>query len=158
MFGSNDLFGLLYICKFYFDLLVVVVLGIEDVIIIFKIVGVGVLGFIFKIISVDDIVKVVQLILDGDIWLFELISEKIQDVDEEFFELVDKVFSLIFFQYKVLCYMCDGLLNKQIGYNLDIVEVIVKVYVIVIFKKFGINNCIQVVLIVLQLELELLVQ
>lgn len=59
MSGSNDLFGLLYICKFFFYVFVVVVLGIEDSIIIFKIISVGVLGFIFKIISFGNIVEVV---------------------------------------------------------------------------------------------------
>ena len=116
--------------------------------------GVGALGFIPKTTSADDIAKAVQSILDGDIWLPESISEKIQDVDEEFSELADKVSSLTPSQYKVLCYMRDGLLNKQIGYNLDIAEATVKAHVTAIFKKLGINNRTQAVLIASQLELE----
>lgn len=52
MLGSNDLFGLLYIWKFFFEFFVVVVFGIEDIIFILKIISVGVLGFILKIVSV----------------------------------------------------------------------------------------------------------
>jgi DNA-binding NarL/FixJ family response regulator len=50
--------------------------------------------------------------------------------------------------------MRDGLLNKQIGYNLDIAEATVKAHVTAIFRKLGINNRTQAVLIASQLELE----
>lgn len=152
--GSNDLFGLLHIRKLYPDLPVAVVSGTEDATIISKIVGVGALGFIPKTASSGDIANAVQAILDGDIWLPDNISNHIEEVDEAFSQLADKVSSLTPSQYKVLCYMRDGLLNKQIGYNLDIAEATVKAHVTAIFKKLGINNRTQAVLIASQLELE----
>ena len=152
--GSNDLFGLLHILKLYPDLPVAVVSGTEDANIISKIVGVGALGFIPKTASSDEIAKAIQTILDGDVWLPDGISDKIEEVDEEFSKLADSVASLTPSQYKVLCYMRDGLLNKQIGYNLDIAEATVKAHVTAIFRKLGINNRTQAVLIASQLELE----
>lgn len=152
--GSHDMFGLVHIRKLYPELPVAVVSGTEDATIISKIVGVGALGFIPKTASSGDIANAVQSILDGDIWLPESVSEKIEEVDEAFSELADKVASLTPSQYKVLCYMRDGLLNKQIGYNLDIAEATVKAHVTAIFKKLGINNRTQAVLIASQLELE----
>lgn len=152
--GSNDLFGLLHIRKLYPDLPVAVVSGTEDPTIISKIVGVGALGFIPKTTASGDIATAVKVILDGDIWLPDNISDHIEEVDEEFSALADKVSSLTPSQYKVLCYMRDGLLNKQIGYNLDIAEATVKAHVTAIFKKLGINNRTQAVLIASQLELE----
>ena len=152
--GSHDMFGLVHIRKLYPELPVAVVSGTEDAAIISKIVGVGALGFIPKTASSGDIANAVQSILDGDIWLPESVSEKIEEVDEAFSELADKVASLTPSQYKVLCYMRDGLLNKQIGYNLDIAEATVKAHVTAIFKKLGINNRAQAVLIASQLELE----
>lgn len=152
--GSNDLFGLLHILKLYPDLPVAVVSGTEDANIISKIVGVGALGFIPKTASSDEIATAIQTILDGDVWLPEGISDKIEEVDEEFSKLADSVASLTPSQYKVLCYMRDGLLNKQIGYNLDIAEATVKAHVTAIFHKLGINNRTQAVLIASQLELE----
>ncbi len=151
--GSNDLFGLLHIRKLFPDLPVAVVSGTEDSTIISKIVSVGALGFIPKTTSATDIAEAVQAILDGDVWLPENLAD-IDDVDEEFSVLADKVASLTPSQYKVLCYMRDGLLNKQIGYNLDIAEATVKAHVTAIFKKLGINNRTQAVLIASQLELE----
>lgn len=152
--GSNDLFGLLHIRKLYPDVPVAVVSGTEDTSIISKIVGVGALGFIPKTASSSDIADAVHAILDGDIWLPPSISENIEDVDAAFSELADNVSSLTPSQYKVLCYMREGLLNKQIGYNLDIAEATVKAHVTAIFKKLGINNRTQAVLIASQLELE----
>jgi len=152
--GSNDLFGLLHIRKLYPDLPVAVVSGTEDPTIISKIVGVGALGFIPKTASSGDIANAVKAILDGDIWVPASVSEDIEEIDEAFSELADKVSSLTPSQYKVLCFMRDGLLNKQIGYNLDIAEATVKAHVTAIFKKLGINNRTQAVLIASQLELE----
>lgn len=152
--GSNDLFGLLHVRKLFPELPVAVVSGTEDASIISKIVGAGALGFIPKTASSGDIAEAVQVILDGDIWVPESVSEQIEEVDEAFAELADKVSSLTPSQYKVLCFMRDGLLNKQIGYNLDIAEATVKAHVTAIFKKLGINNRTQAVLIASQLELE----
>ncbi|MDM7862334.1 response regulator transcription factor [Alteromonas sp. ASW11-36] len=152
--GSQDLFGLLHIRKLFPDVPVAVVSGTEDPLIISKIVGVGALGFIPKTASSSDIADAVSAILDGDVWLPEAFDGKIEEVDEEFSKLADQVASLTPSQYKVLCYMRDGLLNKQIGYNLDIAEATVKAHVTAIFKKLGINNRTQAVLIASQLELE----
>ena len=152
--GSNDLFGLLHIRKLYPDIPVAVVSGTEDTSLISKIIGVGASGFIPKTASAQDIGNAVEAILEGDIWLPEGLSDSVDDVDEAFSELADKVASLTPSQYKVLCYMRDGLLNKQIGYNLDIAEATVKAHVTAIFKKLGINNRTQAVLIASQLELE----
>lgn len=152
--GSNDLFGLLHIRKLYPDLPVAVVSGTEDAATISKIVTVGALGFIPKTASSRDIAQAVHAILEGDIWLPASVSDVIEPADNEFSALADKVASLTPSQYKVLCYMRDGLLNKQIGYNLDIAEATVKAHVTAIFRKLGITNRTQAVLLASQLELE----
>lgn len=152
--GSQDLFGLLHIRKLFPDIPVAVVSGTEEPAIISKIVGVGALGFIPKTTSSANIADAVNAILDGDVWLPEAVSGQIEEVDAEFSQLADQVSSLTPSQYKVLCYMRDGLLNKQIGYNLDIAEATVKAHVTAIFKKLGINNRTQAVLIASQLQLE----
>jgi len=152
--GSQDLFGLLHVRKLFPDVPVAVVSGTEDTALISKIVGVGALGFIPKTASSNDIAEAVSAILEGDVWLPEAISGKIEVVDEAFSKLADQVSSLTPSQYKVLCYMRDGLLNKQIGYNLDIAEATVKAHVTAIFRKLDINNRTQAVLIASQLQLE----
>jgi DNA-binding NarL/FixJ family response regulator len=152
--GSSDLFGFLHIQKLHADLPIAVVSGTEDAALISKIVGLGAMGFIPKTASAQDIKDAVSSMLEGDVWVPEAVRQQIQDVDETFSELAENVASLTPSQYKVLCYMRDGLLNKQIGYNLDIAEATVKAHVTAIFRKLGINNRTQAVLIASELQLE----
>ncbi|MFC4700383.1 response regulator transcription factor [Glaciecola siphonariae] len=152
--GSSDLFGFLHIQKTFSDLPIAVVSGTEDAALISKVVGLGAMGFIPKTASAQEIKDAVTNMLEGDIWVPESVRQQIQDVDETFSQLAENVASLTPSQYKVLCYMRDGLLNKQIGYNLDIAEATVKAHVTAIFRKLGINNRTQAVLIASQLQLE----
>lgn len=152
--GSSDLFGFLHIQKTFPDLPIAVVSGTEDVSLISKIVGLGAMGFIPKTASASEIKDAVTNMLEGDVWVPETLRQQIQDVDETFSALAENVASLTPSQYKVLCYMRDGLLNKQIGYNLDVAEATVKAHVTAIFRKLGINNRTQAVLIASELQLE----
>ncbi len=152
--GSSDLFGFLHIQKQFNDLPIAVVSGTEDTALISKIMGLGSSGFIPKTASAVEIAEAINSILEGDIWVPEKLREQINQVDEEFTTLAENVATLTPSQYKVLCYMRDGLLNKQIGYNLDIAEATVKAHVTAIFRKLGINNRTQAVLIASQLQLE----
>ncbi len=152
--GSSDLFGFLHIQKQFPDLPISVVSGTEDAALISKIVGLGAMGFIPKTASAGEINEALTSMLEGDVWLPESVRLKIQDVDDNFSQLAENVASLTPSQYKVLCYMRDGLLNKQIGYNLDIAEATVKAHVTAIFRKLGINNRTQAVLIASELQLE----
>lgn len=152
--GSDDLYGLIRIRKLFPDLPVAVVSGLEDAQIIAKVMKAGALGFVPKTTSAAQIAEAVKAMLDGDIWLQKDIGENLQDLDHEFGEMVDKVASLTPAQYKVLCCMRDGLLNKQIGFKLDIAEATVKAHVTAMFRKLNINNRTQAVLIASQLQLE----
>jgi DNA-binding NarL/FixJ family response regulator len=152
--GSSDLFGLLHIQKTFSDLPIAVVSGTEDTSLISKVVGVGAMGFIPKTASAQDISDAVNAMLEGDVWVPEAVRQQIEQVDENFSVLAENVASLTPSQYKVLCYMRDGLLNKQIGYNLEIAEATVKAHVTAIFRKLGINNRTQAVLIASELQLE----
>jgi DNA-binding NarL/FixJ family response regulator len=131
-----------------------VVSGTEDVSLISKVVGLGAMGFIPKTASAENINDAVTTMLEGDVWVPEAVRQQIEQVDETFSELAESVASLTPSQYKVLCYMRDGLLNKQIGYNLDIAEATVKAHVTAIFRKLNINNRTQAVLIASELQLE----
>ena len=152
--GSCDLFGLIHIRKLFPDLPVAVVSGLEDKNIVSKVINAGALGFVPKTTSAAQIADAVKLMLEGDIWLPEEWAGDVDGEDEEFAALAEKVSSLTPAQYKVLCYMRDGLLNKQIGFELDIAEATVKAHITALFRKLGINNRTQAVLIASQLQLE----
>ena len=146
--GSNDLSGFLQIQKQFADLPVAVISGTEDSSLISKIVGLGAIGFIPKVASASSIKEAVNAMLEGDVWLPESVRLQIKDVDAE------NITTLTPSQYKVLCYMREGLLNKQIGYNLGITEATVKAHITVIFRKLSINNRTQALLIASKLQLE----
>ena len=152
--GSCDLFGLIHIRKLFPDLPVAVVSGLEDKDIVSKVLNTGALGFVPKTTSAADIAKAIDEMLEGEVWLPDGWEGDVEEVDEAFAELTEKVASLTPAQYKVLCFMRDGLLNKQIGYELEIAEATVKAHITALFRKLGINNRTQAVLIASQLQLE----
>lgn len=152
--GSSDLFGLIHIRKLFPDLPVAVVSGLEDANIVSKVLNTGALGFVPKTTSAVKVAEAVNTMLEGDIWLPETLASQVNQTDDAFSQLAQNVSSLTPAQYKVLCYMRDGLLNKQIGFELDIAEATVKAHVTALFKKLGINNRTQAVLIASQLQLE----
>ena len=151
--GSGDLFGLIHIRKIFPDVPVAVLSGLEDDDIISKVLNVGAMGFVPKTTSAAQICQAVNIMLEGDLWLPVGYAVNEVELDTEFAELALKVASLTPAQYKVLCYMRDGLLNKQIAYNLDIATATVKAHVTGIFKKLHINNRTQAVLIASHLQL-----
>ncbi|MBC3766093.1 response regulator transcription factor [Neptunicella marina] len=152
--GSGDLFGLIHIRKLFPDLPVAVVSGLEEPQIISKVLSTGALGFVSKTTGSAQIAQAVQSMLDGDVWVPEGYTDTDSEEDAEFAALADQISSLTPAQYKVLCYMRDGLLNKQIGFKLDIAEATVKAHITSIFRKLGINNRTQAVLIASQLQLQ----
>lgn len=154
--GSQDLFGLIHIRKTFPDLPVAVVSGTENTDIIGKIIDVGALGFVPKTTDAATIATAIQTMIQGDVWLPERFNSNLTDNEQnsEFSELADKVASLTPAQYKVLCMLRDGLLNKQIGYNLGIAEKTVKAHITSIFRKLSISNRTQAVIIATQLQLE----
>lgn len=151
--GSEDLFGLLHIRKLYPDIPVAVVSGLEDPELVSKVVNAGAMGFVPKVTPADVIVEAIDEMLEGEIWVPDTLSEQVSASNDEFSELADKVSSLTPSQYKVLCLLRDGLLNKQIGFELGIAEKTVKTHVTSIFRKLDINNRTRAVLIANQLKL-----
>lgn len=152
--GSTDLFGLIHIRKLFPEIPVAVVSGIENVGIVSKVINTGALGFIPKTTQAIKVAEAVVSILEGEVWVPEKMPSDVTDFDETFVKLAESVSNLTPAQYKVLCFMRDGLLNKQIAYELDIAVATVKAHVTGVFKKLGINNRTQAVLIASQLQLE----
>jgi DNA-binding NarL/FixJ family response regulator len=152
--GSGDLYGLIRIREDYPSLPIVVVSGSEDLSIISKVMAYNAMGFIPKASSTQDIAQGIETVLEGETWLPENIKDKVANVENEDRELAQQVASLTPQQYKVLQYLHEGLLNKQIAYELHISEATVKAHITAIFRKLGVYNRTQAVLIASKLQLE----
>ncbi|RUO32795.1 response regulator transcription factor [Aliidiomarina sanyensis] len=151
--GAGDLYGLIRIRNDYPLLPIAVISGAEDVQVIGRCMGFGALGFIPKSMPSNQIAQAIASILDGDEWVPESVREQLAEVSQEDKELAEKIADLTPQQYKVLYYVHEGLLNKQIAYQLGITEATVKAHMTAIFRKLDVYNRTQAVLIAERLQL-----
>ncbi len=107
----------------------------------------GAVGFIPKSAPVEQMLESIRLILDGETWFPEAVSD-----DPETAEMARRLGELTPQQLRVLMCIADGLLNKQIAYELSLAENTVKVHVTAILRKLGVNSRTQAALIARSLE------
>jgi len=75
-------------------------------------------------------------------------------LDDAVAETTRQVAELTPQQLKVLGMIKQGLLNKQIAYDLDISEATVKAHVTAIMRKLGVNNRTQAVMKVANIDMD----
>lgn len=103
----------------------------------------GAKGYIPKSAALDDMAQAISTVMTGNTSfpnLSELETDKNNDAAE-------KLSSLTPAQQKVMSCLSDGLLNKQIAYEMGISEATVKAHMTAIFRKLGANNRTQALLI-----------
>lgn len=111
----------------------------------------GASGFIPKSSSLEQIQQAVQTVLDGDDWWPELPDAGAAMTEEEKAASAGLA-SLTPQQFRVLTMVCDGLLNKQIAYDLNVSEATVKAHVTAIFRKLNVRTRTQAALLLQQME------
>ncbi len=72
--------------------------------------------------------------------------------------VLDQLASLTKQQIRILEFICDGKLNKQIAYDLSITEATVKAHVTAIMRKLGVQNRTQAVLVAQEAKFSNLLQ
>ncbi|MCC5855639.1 MAG: response regulator transcription factor [Idiomarina sp.] len=151
--GAGDLYGLIRIRTDYPLLPIAVISGTEDVQVIGRCLGFGALGFIPKSLASAEIANAISVILGGDEWVPDGVREQLADVSTEDIELAEKVAALTPQQYRVLFHVHEGLLNKQIAWQLGITEATVKAHMTAIFRKLDVYSRTQAVLLAEKLQL-----
>lgn len=140
--GNQGLTGLTMLRNRYPDVLVVVVSAEENPEVIRKAIELGACGYIPKSTPLPEITSAVAVILEGEQWfpssLDDMTSPSTHNAEEQHFMVNIK--SLTPHQFTVLKMMADGLLNKQIAYELGIKETTVKQHGSAILRKLGLNN------------------
>jgi DNA-binding NarL/FixJ family response regulator len=111
----------------------------------------GAAGFVPKSTPVNDIFSAIMTVLAGDVWLPE--SFKISQADDEDSDIASRVASLTQQQYRILMMFAQGLLNKQIAYDLNVSEATIKAHATAIFRKLDVRNRTQAVIAIAQLDL-----
>jgi len=110
----------------------------------------GASGFIPKSSSLETIQEAVRAVLDGDVWWPANIQEE-AGVSAEAKAASAGLASLTPQQFRVLTMVCDGLLNKQIAYELNVSEATIKAHVTAIFRKLGVRTRTQAALLLQQM-------
>ncbi len=143
--GSRGLSGLLRLRAEHAEIPVVVVSATEDPATIRRALELGASGFIPKSSSMTDIRAAVSAVLDGEIWAPADLEDQ-GDEDVEFAELAQRLKTLTPQQGKVLGMLGEGLLNKQIAYELGVSEATVKAHVSAVLLKLGVESRTQAVI------------
>lgn len=149
--GVSGFAGLVYLCKRYPSVPVVIISANEDPVVIKRALEHGAAGFIPKSSSIDTITQAISSILMGEIWAPAPTGSDLPGNNTSEVELAERMAKLTPQQFKVLMMMSQGLLNKQIAYDLGVSEATIKAHVTAIMSKLGVSNRTQAVLAASQL-------
>jgi DNA-binding NarL/FixJ family response regulator len=144
--GVSGFASLVYLCKRYPSIPVVIISANEDPVVIRRALDHGAAGFIPKSSSIDTITKAISSIMMGEIWSPDSVQSDLPGGNVSELELAERMTQLTPQQFKVLMMMSQGLLNKQIAYDLGVSEATVKAHVTAIMGKLGVSNRTQAVL------------
>ncbi len=143
--GVSGLSGLLYLRTQHPQAPVAVVSASEDRGIMRRCMDFGASGFIPKTTPIETMREAIRALLDGKTWTppeVDLSSPR----DPETENLVRRLSSLTPQQVRVLMMLSNGLLNKQIAYELTVSEATVKAHVSAILQKLGVESRTQAVI------------
>ncbi|WP_075995570.1 response regulator transcription factor [Salaquimonas pukyongi] len=143
--GSQGVTGLTQIRARFPAVPVIVISATEDVATIRKSIALGASGYVPKSSGLEDIRKAIIEVLDGKVYVPGDIDLDAVD-DDETAELIERLQSLTPQQTKVLGMLAEGLLNKQIAYELGVSEATVKAHVSAILLKLKVDSRTQAVI------------
>lgn len=148
--GAYGFSGLVLLRGQYPQLPVVMISAQEDAAVVARSREFGASGFIPKSSSLETIQEAVRGVLDGDVWWPSNV-EDVAHVSAEAKAASEGLASLTPQQFRVLTMVCDGLLNKQIAYELSVSEATIKAHVTAIFRKLGVRTRTQAALLLQQM-------
>jgi len=123
---------------------VVVVSASEDVVTISNVLAAGAQGFIPKSASLAEISEGLKAVLEGDLWTPKGAALVAPNPG------IKALATLSPAQARILAYLRRGLLNKQIAYELGVTEATVKAHMTGAFKKLGVVNRTQALIMLAQ--------
>lgn len=156
--GNCGFLGLIQLRKNYPALPIVVISASEDLDVIRRVMAFGASAYVPKSANPLDISAALNAVIAGELWVPLRLKNQVLDIHsreaEDDLDLAARVAQLTQQQYKVLYYLTEGWLNKQIAYDLHISEATVKAHITAIFRKLGVTNRTQVVIQAQRLTLE----
>ncbi len=133
--------GLMSLRTEYPDVTVLMVSAIEEPAVMKQALALGAAAYLPKSAPLEVLTEAVAAVLAGDTWLpaeFRQPVAQAQDlIDSDFASALEQLTPQ---QLRVLKMIADGLLNKQIAYEMNVQETTVKQHVSAILRKLNVNN------------------
>jgi DNA-binding NarL/FixJ family response regulator len=149
--GMRGLSGLMYLRAEFPGTPVIVVTGSETPAIARRCIEFGASGFIPKSLDVPEMRQAISAVIEGDIWMPSDFSGEAAREDE-LAAVAERLASLTPQQVRVLMMLGEGLLNKQIAYELGVSEATVKAHVSAILQKLEVDSRTQAVILVNRID------
>lgn len=139
--GSEGFTGLTALRTEYPDVPVIMVSAEEEPMIIKQALALGAAAYIPKSAPLERLSDAIAAVLNGDTWLPEELVVDVNNakslIDDDFAQRLEQLTPQ---QFRVLKMVADGLLNKQIAYEMNVQETTVKQHVSAILRKLNVNN------------------
>jgi DNA-binding NarL/FixJ family response regulator len=149
--GVQGLSGLLLLRSQHPDIPVVVVSAHDDPETIRRCMEFGASGYVPKSLSVETIRTAVETVLGGGVWTPPDVNlERATDSNTD--DVVARLSTLTPQQVRVLMMLGQGLLNKQIAYQLGVSEATIKAHVSAILQKLHVDSRTQAVIAINRIE------
>lgn len=147
--GVRGFSGLLLLRAQFPEIPVMIVSAVEDTAVIRRCFDLGASGFLSKSETAARIRESIDTILAGGLWVPQGVS---LDGQDEQTEVLARLATLTPQQIRVLMMLSDGLMNKQIAYELSISEATVKAHVSAILQKLNVDSRTQAVIAAAKIE------
>lgn len=143
--GISGFSGLIYLRAQFPAIPVVIVSASDDAGTIRRSMDFGASGFIPKRFGVETLREAIGKVMNGDIWVPADVDLSVAG-DPDMTRLRDRLVTLTPQQVRVLMMLSEGLLNKQIAYELGVSEATIKAHVSAILQKLGVESRTQAVI------------
>lgn len=100
----------------------------------------GAAGFLSKSTGVPDMQDCISRVMAGERGLHPGLAANAQGATLQSLDVADALASLTPQQFRVASMLVEGLLNKQIAYELDVKEATIKAHMTEIFRKLGVHS------------------
>jgi DNA-binding NarL/FixJ family response regulator len=143
--GISGFSGLIYLRAQYPAIPVVIVSASDEGSTIRRSLDFGASGFIPKRFGVETLRDAIVKVMEGDVWV-PPDTDLSSATDPDMTRLRDRLVTLTPQQVRVLMMLSEGLLNKQIAYELGVSEATIKAHVSAILQKLGVESRTQAVI------------
>jgi DNA-binding NarL/FixJ family response regulator len=146
---SRGFSGLLLVRAQYPEVPVMIISAVEEGAVIRRAFELGASGYLHKSVGPVDIRRAIETVLSGEVYVPDGMELPVEDAHSN---LMKRLGTLTPQQIRVLMMLSDGLMNKQIAYELSISEATVKAHVSAILQKLDVDSRTQAVIAASRIE------